>query len=66
MEIHILWVIFTLTKEGFFCLDENSFWCNYGTLAQAVEQRTFNPLAAGSTPARPIQVIKKTGDGHEG
>lgn len=25
MEIHILWVIFTLTKEGFFCLDENSF-----------------------------------------
>jgi hypothetical protein len=24
-----------------------------GTLAQLVEQRTFNPLVAGSNPARP-------------
>ena len=25
----------------------------HGTLAQLVEQRTFNPLVAGSNPARP-------------
>jgi hypothetical protein len=26
-----------------------------GTLAQLVEQRTFNPLVAGSNPARPTK-----------
>ena len=25
----------------------------FGTLAQLVEQRTFNPFVVGSTPARP-------------
>ena len=28
-----------------------------GTLAQLVEQRTFNPFVVGSTPARPTIVI---------
>jgi hypothetical protein len=30
-----------------------------GTLAQLVEQRTFNPLVAGSNPARPTKSIMK-------
>jgi hypothetical protein len=29
-----------------------------GTLAQLVEQRTFNPLVAGSNPARPTSLAK--------
>jgi hypothetical protein len=29
-----------------------------GSLAQLVEQRTFNPLVAGSIPARPTSKIK--------
>ena len=29
-----------------------------GSLAQSVEQRTFNPLVAGSNPARPTNRIK--------
>jgi hypothetical protein len=28
---------------------------SFGPLAQPVEQRTFNPLVAGSTPARPTR-----------
>ena len=28
-----------------------------GTLAQLVEQRTFNPLVAGSNPARPTTLF---------
>ena len=27
-----------------------------GTLAQLVEQRTFNPFVVGSTPARPTKI----------
>jgi hypothetical protein len=27
-----------------------------GTLAQLVEQRTFNPFVVGSTPARPTRI----------
>ncbi|MEN9436398.1 MAG: hypothetical protein RIR09_1053 [Pseudomonadota bacterium] len=27
-----------------------------GTLAQLVEQRTFNPFVVGSTPARPTNI----------
>jgi hypothetical protein len=27
----------------------------FGSLAQLVEQRTFNPLVAGSNPARPTK-----------
>ncbi len=30
----------------------------FGSLAQLVEQRTFNPLVAGSNPARPTKQIK--------
>jgi hypothetical protein len=29
-----------------------------GTLAQLVEQRTFNPFVVGSTPARPTKTQK--------
>ena len=29
---------------------------NLGTLAQLVEQRTFNPFVVGSTPARPTKI----------
>ncbi len=29
-----------------------------GTLAQLVEQRTFNPFVVGSTPARPTSLHK--------
>jgi hypothetical protein len=29
-----------------------------GTLAQLVEQRTFNPFVVGSTPARPTKIFK--------
>ncbi|MEY3184214.1 MAG: hypothetical protein RLZZ613_902 [Pseudomonadota bacterium] len=29
-----------------------------GSLAQSVEQRTFNPLVAGSNPARPTTKIQ--------
>ena len=32
-----------------------------GSLAQLVEQRTFNPLVAGSNPARPTSKINKLG-----
>ncbi len=32
-----------------------------GSLAQLVEQRTFNPLVAGSNPARPTTNIKDLG-----
>ncbi len=28
-----------------------------GTLAQLVEQRTFNPFVVGSTPARPTKLL---------
>ena len=28
----------------------------FGSLAQLVEQRTFNPLVAGSSPARPTKI----------
>ena len=28
---------------------------DFGTLAQLVEQRTFNPFVVGSTPARPTK-----------
>ena len=28
-----------------------------GTLAQLVEQRTFNPFVVGSTPARPTKIL---------
>ena len=31
------------------------FGSNVGSLAQLVEQRTFNPLVAGSNPARPTK-----------
>jgi hypothetical protein len=31
---------------------------NVGTLAQLVEQRTFNPFVVGSTPARPTNLFK--------
>ena len=30
-----------------------------GSLAQLVEQRTFNPLVAGSNPARPTRISNK-------
>ncbi len=30
----------------------------WGTLAQLVEQRTFNPFVVGSTPARPTKKIE--------
>jgi hypothetical protein len=30
-----------------------------GSVAQPVEQRTFNPFVAGSTPARPTSKNKK-------
>ena len=30
-----------------------------GTLAQLVEQRTFNPFVVGSTPARPTKIPSK-------
>ena len=30
----------------------------HGPLAQSVEQRTFNPLVAGSTPARPTNKMR--------
>ena len=29
-----------------------------GTLAQLVEQRTFNPFVVGSTPARPTRFFE--------
>jgi hypothetical protein len=29
---------------------------SFGSLAQLVEQRTFNPLVAGSNPARPTKI----------
>ena len=29
----------------------------FGSLAQLVEQRTFNPLVAGSNPARPTKTF---------
>ena len=29
----------------------------YGSLAQSVEQRTFNPLVEGSNPSRPTNNI---------
>ncbi len=32
-----------------------------GTLAQLVEQRTFNPLVAGSNPARPTIYLRYIG-----
>ena len=28
----------------------------YGSLAQSVEQRTFNPLVEGSNPSRPTNI----------
>ena len=31
----------------------------FGSLAQLVEQRTFNPLVAGSSPARPTKIQRK-------
>jgi hypothetical protein len=31
----------------------------FGSLAQLVEQRTFNPLVAGSNPARPTKEFSK-------
>ena len=31
----------------------------FGSLAQLVEQRTFNPLVAGSNPARPTNIPLK-------
>jgi hypothetical protein len=31
----------------------------FGSLAQLVEQRTFNPLVAGSNPARPTKFQQK-------
>ena len=31
-----------------------------GTLAQLVEQRTFNPFVVGSTPARPTNTVKES------
>ena len=31
---------------------------SHGSLAQLVEQRTFNPLVAGSNPARPTKFIE--------
>jgi hypothetical protein len=33
-----------------------------GTLAQLVEQRTFNPLVAGSNPARPTKIPSEIND----
>ena len=30
-----------------------------GSLAQLVEQRTFNPLVAGSNPARPTKYFRE-------
>jgi hypothetical protein len=36
--------------------------CNVGSLAQLVEQRTFNPLVAGSNPARPTKRFKDLGE----
>ena len=48
--------IFNLCKratiQGFVCRCEEK--C--GSLAQLVEQRTFNPLVAGSNPARPTRM----------
>jgi hypothetical protein len=35
---------------------------NVGSLAQLVEQRTFNPLVAGSNPARPTKRFKDLGE----
>ena len=35
---------------------------SFGSLAQLVEQRTFNPLVAGSNPARPTSIIKGLGE----
>jgi hypothetical protein len=37
-----------------------------GSLAQLVEQRTFNPFVVGSTPARPTKVILKTSLSRDG
>jgi hypothetical protein len=31
----------------------------FGSLAQLVEQRTFNPLVAGSNPARPTKIYQE-------
>ena len=31
-----------------------------GTIAQLVEQRTFNPFVVGSTPAGPTKNLKRT------
>ena len=31
----------------------------FGSLAQLVEQRTFNPLVAGSNPARPTKYFRE-------
>jgi hypothetical protein len=31
----------------------------FGSLAQLVEQRTFNPLVAGSNPARPTKYVRE-------
>ena len=39
-------------------LSKNSHAVLFGTLAQLVEQRTFNPLVAGSNPARPTKKFK--------
>ncbi|VXC38776.1 hypothetical protein BURKHO8Y_210442 [Burkholderia sp. 8Y] len=33
-------------------------FASFGSLAQLVEQRTFNPLVAGSNPARPTKEFK--------
>ena len=37
-------------KEGQMCIRDSP----YGSLAQLVEQLTFNQLVAGSNPARPV------------
>ena len=37
---------------------DSRFRSNVGSLAQLVEQRTFNPLVAGSNPARPTSIKK--------
>ena len=41
--------------QSVFC--RYNFWL-FGSLAQLVEQRTFNPLVTGSNPVRPTKEIK--------
>ncbi len=51
-----------ITKEG-----SNTLRCDYffGVVAQRLEQRTHNPLVAGSNPSRPTNLIIKQMDNNK-